>query len=278
MEKFLRVCIGLALLILVGQTAYAALTYKTKTTKFFVFQETGTTGTTTALEKSFSLFVGEPSPVVKNAYIEFRGISASAASQSVDVQIKQPTDGSYTGLQTFTFASPNQSHHFKFRYDVTTFFNARITQIGSHNFVLYFKNNGPAVIDVLQARAYNTYQFTPGYRTTGYIISSTFDTTATNGVAPNSIMWLGTLPSTSHVKFQFASSNSSSGPWSYVGSDGTSNTYYEPSAANTPLKINLADVAAHNNKRYFRYKVILEPTEDRQDTPTADDVILNWSP
>jgi hypothetical protein len=115
-----------------------------------------------------------------------------------------------------------------------------------------------------------------GYKAEGYIISSTFDTAVSTGAAPNTIMWQGdALPSTAHVKFQFASSSSVNGPWDYIGTDGTSGTYYDTTGPNSPLKINLAH---HNNKRYMRYKMILNPSSDTSQSPRVTDVIFNWSP
>lgn len=258
--------------------------FKMKTSKFFIFQETSDLASQAVLEKSFSVFVGEQSPVVKSAFIEIRGISGSgASSQSIDSKIKQQGDADYSNLITFTFSVPNTAQHFKIRYDVTSFMNSRITASGTYNFVHYVKNNGPAALSVVQSRLILTYQFTPpggGYRASGYVISSTFDTTATDGSAPNTIMWLGEpdpLSAGMHVKFQFATSNSSEGPWTYVGPDDTVNTYYEPSAQGVPVKIKLSS-GLHYNKRYFKYKVILNPSADSQQTPKIQDIILNWSP
>ena len=105
------------------------------------------------------------------------------------------------------------------------------------------------------------------------LTSSIFDTQATGGAAINTIMWQGDLPSGTEVSFQIASSNSSSGPWDYLGSDGTSMTFYEPTGPNIQAKIRRAD---HNNKRYVRYKVFL--TAYGGQSPTVDDVIINYSP
>ena len=111
--------------------------------------------------------------------------------------------------------------------------------------------------------------------TTGNLISSIFDIQITGGSAINTIMWQGNKPSGTNVKFQIASSNNSSGPWSYLGPDGSDTTYYTPTDANIPVQINLAH---HNNKRYFRYKVFLESNTSQTLSPRVDDVIINWSP
>ena len=113
-----------------------------------------------------------------------------------------------------------------------------------------------------------------GSAASGTLTSSIFDTQVTNGVAVNTIMWQGNQPSGTSVKFQIASSNSTS-TWSYLGPDGSDTTYYTPTDANMPVQINLAQ---HNNKRYFRYKIFLESDPDQTQSPRVDDVIINWSP
>jgi hypothetical protein len=111
--------------------------------------------------------------------------------------------------------------------------------------------------------------------TSGNLTSSIFDTGVSSGMAINTIMWQGNKPSGTGVKFQIASSNSSSGPWSYLGPDGSDTTYYTPTDANIPVQINLAQ---HNNKRYFRYKIFLESNASQTESPRVDDVIINYSP
>lgn len=104
--------------------------------------------------------------------------------------------------------------------------------------------------------------------------SSTFDTGVSGGVQINSVLWQGTQPSETQVRFQFATSNSSSGPWTYVGSDGTSNTYY----ATSPGVSKRVDYTLHSGKRYFRYRVILVSNRMQTTSPTVNEVIINWSP
>lgn len=110
---------------------------------------------------------------------------------------------------------------------------------------------------------------------TGNLISSIFDTQVGSGVAINTVMWQGNKPSGTNVKFQIASSNASSGPWSYLGPDDSDTTYYAPTDIGIPTQINLAQ---HNNKRYFRYKIFLESNVGQSASPRVDDVIINWSP
>ena len=110
---------------------------------------------------------------------------------------------------------------------------------------------------------------------TANLTSSVFDTGVSTGVAINTIMWQGNLPTDTGVKFQISSSASSTGPWSYFGPDGSNTTYYQPTGDNVPSQINLA---YHNNHRYFRYKVFLTSNSSQTSSPRVDDVIINWSP
>lgn len=110
---------------------------------------------------------------------------------------------------------------------------------------------------------------------TGTLDSTTFDTGVASGAQLNSVLWQGNLPAGTTVKFQFAVSNASSGPWNYTGSDGTANTYYTPSAPGTSLRL---DYSRYNNFRYFRYRVTLVSNTTQTLTPRVDDIIVNWSP
>jgi len=107
------------------------------------------------------------------------------------------------------------------------------------------------------------------------LTSSVFDTQVTGGTAINTITWQGSQPSGTSVKFQIASSNNSSGPWNYIGPDGSSSSYYVPAGPGSPIQINLQ---YHNNQRYFRYKIFLYSNAAQTVSPRVDDVIINWSP
>jgi hypothetical protein len=110
--------------------------------------------------------------------------------------------------------------------------------------------------------------------TTGYLDSTTFDTGVASGAELNSLMWKGTLPAGTAIAFQIAVSNSSSGPWNFVGSGGTSSTYYTASFG-VPIPLTYALFSGY---RYFRYRTILTSNSTQSATPRVDDVIINWSP
>lgn len=104
--------------------------------------------------------------------------------------------------------------------------------------------------------------------------SSIFDTGVGAGAELNSVLWHGNLPAGTSVRFQFATSNASAGPWTYIGTDGTSNTYY---SAGPGISLKLS-YTPHNNKRYFRYRVFLQSNLNQTLSPRVDDIIVNWSP
>ena len=108
----------------------------------------------------------------------------------------------------------------------------------------------------------------------GYLVSNIFDSGASGGASINYIMWQGTQPTGTSVKFQLASSDSTDGPWSYEGGDGTDTSYYTPSGPGSQV---LVRQEYHVNKRYFRYKIFLYADEGETQTPTVTDVILGFS-
>lgn len=107
---------------------------------------------------------------------------------------------------------------------------------------------------------------------TGYLNSTTFDTGSTNS-ALNSVVWQGTQPGGTTVQFKFAVSNSSNGPWTYTGSDGTVNTYWLPQGPGTPVSLG----SSYTGFRYFRYQVTLNGA-GTSTSPIINNVAVSWSP
>ena len=108
----------------------------------------------------------------------------------------------------------------------------------------------------------------------GTLDSTTYDTGVVAGAQLNSVLWHGSQPADTSVYFQFAVSNSSSGPWNFMGTDGTSNTYFS-TGSDTSLKL---DYSLFNNFRYFRYRVTLYSDTAQTLSPRVDEIIVNWSP
>lgn len=109
--------------------------------------------------------------------------------------------------------------------------------------------------------------------TTGFLESSTFDTGVSGGAHLNSFFWRGSQPVGTSVRFEFAVSNSSSGPWTFLGPSG-SGSYYVV-GPNTPQTL---DYSLFSNYRYFRYRVTLVSNQAQTETPRVDEIVINWSP
>lgn len=105
--------------------------------------------------------------------------------------------------------------------------------------------------------------------TAGLVDSTTFDTGSAGGAQYHALMWRGTFVATSgEVKFQIAGANAAGGPWTFLGPDGTPNTFYGGvQDASIPFSY-----SAHNDQRYFRYRMTLATT-----TPRVDEVVVLWS-
>ncbi len=139
----------------------------------------------------------------------------------------------------------------------------------------------------LGVKLIETHQYDPascgGLPPYGDLISSVFDSGVSDGVGHNSIMWKGT-EGTGKVRFQVAVSDSTSGPWSYLGSSDNLNCnisgWYEVSP-NSPQELNICS-SQFNNKQYYRYKIRIcsntDCTTSGVTSPVVDDVIVNWVP
>ncbi|GMQ95000.1 MAG: hypothetical protein BMS9Abin13_110 [Patescibacteria group bacterium] len=137
--------------------------------------------------------------------------------------------------------------------------------------------NAGTAIDIYSAYARTTLG---GYKAVGTLVSVVLDTGVSDGAAYNSILWKGIMPAGTKVRLQLATSNSSSGPWSYIsGPTCSSGDYYEP-LPDQPDEIGC--FTSHNNKRYFKYRVELCSSTDcitpGGNTPIVQDVVVSWSP
>jgi type II secretory pathway pseudopilin PulG len=112
--------------------------------------------------------------------------------------------------------------------------------------------------------------------TSGMLESAVYDSQKVGGVAYNFLMWMGIRPPTTTVEFQLASSNSPSGPWTFVGPDCQSGTRYSGINGVLPSTQEKITAACHTGHRYFRYKIYLNGTTTS--TPTVTDVFIGWSP
>ena len=108
-----------------------------------------------------------------------------------------------------------------------------------------------------------------GYADSGVLESSTFDT-GSDEVVYNWIAWDGAEPADTDIRFQIGTSNSISGPWGFVGPDGTGATYY------TNASQEFINYTYHENQRYIRYKLFLSSQAGWQ-VPILEAINISYS-
>ena len=151
-----------------------------------------------------------------------------------------------------------------------------------------------SVLDALgetsNAPTNNTFTIKTDASTIGILTSSVFDTTAdSSNIKYNSIMWKGTLggvavpPNEGKVRFQLATSSDPAGPWNYYGGDTCgAQDWYDPQGPDSPIELKgTACIPPFGGNRYFKYKVEVcsnDCVSSGPNTPTVNNVIVNWSP
>jgi len=248
-----------------------------KTTKFFVGQRENVTNSVDSGSFEFEVFISERDPEMKSAFIEFSGVSRETNENQLSITLTayqinptvDPNSASY--VKSFNVKTNSNSSHFSILYDAKTAFSPpMLTNPGQYRYKLDYNLNG-ASVSLIGAKCILTYKYSlpsGNYAENGEIFSSVYDTGVS--VAYNSIWWeVISKPENTNIRLQLASSDNSSGPWNFVGSDGTASTYYTVPGE--------AISVTHNNERYIKYKVLLS-TSDPNSTPVVGKVIINYSP
>jgi len=256
---------------------------KIKTTETYIGASTGQVSGQTDLP--FSLYIGDNisgvATSVKSVFVTVSGVYTGSGS----VQAK--LDGDTATAQTFALPNVGSTPTpFEVLYKDGTGTIAPATP-GTYAYTLNVIPSG-VTISALGAKATMTYRYKPpacggGYPPTGDVTSAIFDTTI--GGAYNSIAWKGVLGGPAQnqgkVRFQFASSNDSGGPWNYIGgATCSSGDWYDPGTQSTPIEISCSP-QYHNNQRYYRYKVQIcsqDCSTSGSYTPTVQDVVVSWAP
>jgi hypothetical protein len=127
-------------------------------------------------------------------------------------------------------------------------------------------NSGGAWTANTQDLFFATYVTPTTLQTSGNFTSSTKDSGAVTGSSATwtTLSWTATTPANTTLRFQAAASNSASGPFTFVGPDGTAATFFTTSGAS---------LSQFNGKRYLQYKAFLSTT-DTSVTPTLNDVTV----
>ena len=115
---------------------------------------------------------------------------------------------------------------------------------------------------------FRTYMDT-GYAASGTFVSSLKDANPPAGFSASwtTLSFTAATPAGTALSFQVAASNSASGPFVFVGPDGTAGTTFTTSGAS---------LAQFNGNRYLEYEAFLT-TSDSTMTPTLSDVTVCYS-
>jgi len=108
-----------------------------------------------------------------------------------------------------------------------------------------------------------------GYPSTGNLVSGLFDANPHSGgvVSWTTLSWNASAPAGTSVKFQVGASNNAGGPFTFVGPDGTSGTFYTTSGGS---------LSQFNGNRYLKYQAFLA-TSSSTSTPVLNDVTVCYN-
>ncbi len=253
---------------------------KFKTSEFFVASINTQLSLSTSTQ--FSIYIGDNISTVtnpiKSAYFVATGLYTG--NGSLEFQINGDVATSKIFSLPDVVATPTP---FEIIYkDNSNKINP--TTAGSYNYTFNIIPTG-ITISGFGAKFIETHRYKPPtcggtYPATGEIISPTFDTGAANGVSYNWLMASGTTPFGTKIRVQLATSATSTGPWTYLGPNCDIASYYYDGSLPTLPQLEIKCFSDHNNKRYFRYKVILcsgDCSIGGSYTPQIDNVIVNWS-
>lgn len=125
----------------------------------------------------------------------------------------------------------------------------------------------PLTAGVTTDAGFKTYMRT-GFAPSGTLVSSIRDANPTSGTTANwsTISWTADTPAGSDVQFQAAASNNASGPFNFVGPDGTSDTFFTSGGS----------LAQFIGFRYLKYQALFS-TNDSLVTSALHDVTICFS-
>ncbi|HYY42657.1 MAG TPA: choice-of-anchor R domain-containing protein, partial [Pyrinomonadaceae bacterium] len=131
-------------------------------------------------------------------------------------------------------------------------------------------NSGASWANVTSANqtldlVFRAYVVPQVYATSGNLVSAPKDANQADGTMAGwgTLSWNATTPAGTSVKFQAAANNNAGGLYTFVGPDGTPNSFFT----------NGASLAQFNGFRYLKYKAYLSTTNTAV-TPTISDVTV----
>lgn len=255
-------------------------TEKIKTNTIFVGDSTSQVSS--QVNKQYNLYIGDDltgiTTPIKSNFFTVGGVYTGNGTLQLQI------DSDVATSKTFTLPNVGSTPTFFQVLYKDTVPKMNPPSNGTFPYTLNIIPSG-VTISGLGAILTTTYRYKPpscgGLPPTGEMTSVVFDTAAS--AAYNSFLWQGSVNAgTGRVRFQLATSNSSSGPWNFKAGTGCSNSeWYDPGGPDTPIEIT-CNADNHNNQRYFKYKVQICSNSDCSTagsiSPTVNDVIVNWSP
>ncbi|HEY7066159.1 MAG TPA: carboxypeptidase-like regulatory domain-containing protein [Chloroflexota bacterium] len=147
------------------------------------------------------------------------------------------------------------------------YFWIRVSPSGYANGQRVLTANSGSTWSADSTRDYNfkTYM-DAGFALSGDFISSLKDSNPAVGSIQHwtTLSWTASIPANTTLRFQAAASNDPNGPFTFVGPDGTSATFFTTSGAS---------LAQFDGFRYLKYRAYLSTT-DSSVTPTLNDVTV----
>ncbi len=170
------------------------------------------------------------------------------------------TSGTQYALVLRPVAAPSLGGYFWIRSSPSTYANGQRV-VSTDNGVTWTADS---------TRDFNfiTYMQT-GFAASGNQVSSLKDSNPATGFTTvwTTLSWTASTPAGTTIQFQVAASNSASGPFNFVGPDGTAATFFTTSGAS---------LGQFTGKRYLQYKAFLA-TSSGAVTPTLNDVTVCYN-
>jgi uncharacterized repeat protein (TIGR01451 family) len=235
----------------------------------------GITGNLTKISVGLGLNSGTTGTVT----VEIRNLNGTNPGTTVLATgtLGPVTNVGTAALYTTTFATPaavvsGTSYSVVIKGSTGSVFTVRGATAGGStlaNGQFFTTTNSGTTWTGVAADLYFTTFVTPPltYQASGNFVSAVKDSGAVAGSTPNwsTISWNNAaLPSGATLQFQAAGSNSASGPFNFVGPDGTASTFFITSGAS---------LSQFNGLRYLKYKALLSTTNSAN-TPTLNDVTV----
>ena len=229
--------------------------------------------------KKISVGLGLASGTSGTITVEIRNLNGINPGTTVlaTTTIGPVTNVGTAQLYTTTFATPaavvsGTSYSVVLRTSVgSTVFGVRGSTAGGSSLAngqVFTTTTSGATWTPLAADLYFTTFVTPptSYPLSGAFFSAAKDANPVVGLVPRwlTLSWNATTPANTTVTFQAAGSNGTSGPFNFVGPDGTAATFFTISGAS---------LSQFNGFRYLKYQGLLSTT-DNLITPTLSNITV----